>query len=265
MKYLYTSTGKLFGEIKYSKEIFTSYKKHFHSMFSLSFVEKGMIRIEYAKDTHIILDHNSIAIFNPNQSHCTQNINAIGYYTLYLNYDWCMNIQKELFLENQIYIPVDKYIINNQQISTISMNIYNDLLANNNSYEKELKSIIKKIFKKDCKVKNTYLINDTQHIVNLIQDYIYAHLSEQLSTEDIANYFGYDKSYLIRLFKKKIGITPQNFIINERVHKAKELFKRYEYSTLLELALDVGFYDQSHFNRNFKKIFATNPGHYMMT
>jgi len=262
MKYLYTKKGKLFGEIKYNKDVFTNYKKHFHCMLSLSIIEKGKLTVEYDTSDNVILQNNSIAIFNPNQLHCTTNIDAAGYYTLYLNIDWCKDIQNELFLDKKIFIPINKHIITYQKINMTIINIYNDISKNNNNYEEKFKNIIKNIFIKYCNTNDSSFIKNNNYVVYLMKKYIYNNLHEQLSINDISNYLGYDKSYLIRLFKKEIGITPQIFIINEKVHKAKELIKMQKNVTLLELALDAGFYDQSHLNRNFKKIFAINPKYY---
>ena len=91
MKILYTKENKIFGEIKYIKNIFTDYKMHFHHMLSFGIIEKGSLSIKY-KNNNTVLSPNSIAIFNPYQSHQTKNINAIDYYTIYLDIDWCKKI-----------------------------------------------------------------------------------------------------------------------------------------------------------------------------
>ncbi|WP_414733231.1 helix-turn-helix domain-containing protein [Acetobacterium carbinolicum] len=69
------------------------------------------------------------------------------------------------------------------------------------------------------------------------------------------------KYYLIREFKKTIGLSPHRFQIQNRIRKAQHLLQNG--STVTETALAMGFYDQSHFIKYFKKIVGITPTEYM--
>lgn len=254
MKILYTKENQIFGEIKYIKNIFTDYKMHFHYMLSFGIIEKGSLGIIY-KNNNTVLSPNSIAIFNPYQSHQTKNINATGYYTIYLDIDWCKKIQSELFLNSSNFIPLSTSKVDNDKI----LRLCQDILSTDNKYKyiEQLINIIKNIFL-------NYSYNNVEKnkictLSNQIKQYIHSNINFKISINNIANDLGYNKSYLIRLFKKETGITPQNFIINQRINMAKKQLNKFKQTSLTTIAYDNGFYDQSHFNRNFKKIFATTP------
>lgn len=59
------------------------------------------------------------------------------------------------------------------------------------------------------------------------------------------------------MFKKEFGLTPHNFIINHRINKAYELIINGK--EISQASLEVGFNDQSHFTRNFKKLYGYTP------
>ncbi|NPA59618.1 MAG: helix-turn-helix transcriptional regulator [Epsilonproteobacteria bacterium] len=104
--------------------------------------------------------------------------------------------------------------------------------------------------------------SEEKEIIRKIKIYITNHCHESLSVEEVASYIGYDKSYLIRLFKKEVGITPQHYILNEKVNFAKDLLSYSKINSLSHISVDAGFFDQSHFNRNFKSHFGTSPKKY---
>jgi AraC-like DNA-binding protein len=66
--------------------------------------------------------------------------------------------------------------------------------------------------------------------------------------------------YFHRIFSKTIGITPQNFINALRLRKAKELLENC--SSLSQVALESGFYDQAYFTKQFKKHYGITPTKY---
>jgi len=84
----------------------------------------------------------------------------------------------------------------------------------------------------------------------------------KLYLDDIANNIGYNKEYIIRIFKNEFGLTPHAFLMNEKVNYAKNLLDNSKDKSICDIAVDIGFYDQSHFTKLFKKSFATTPKRY---
>ncbi len=68
------------------------------------------------------------------------------------------------------------------------------------------------------------------------------------------------KYHLIRKFKKEIGITPHQFLIQVRVRNAQKEIAAGE--RLIDAAIDNGFYDSSHFDKYFQKIVGIPPSEY---
>ena len=67
--------------------------------------------------------------------------------------------------------------------------------------------------------------------------------------------------YLIREFKKRFGLTPHQYQMQNRVRKAQHLLL--EGRSIAEVALITGFCDQSHFDRWFRKMLGITPSDYI--
>ncbi|MDR0579050.1 MAG: AraC family transcriptional regulator [Campylobacteraceae bacterium] len=112
----------------------------------------------------------------------------------------------------------------------------------------------------------TKLVNNTCNnifIKNNIVDYLIRYLEDNYNSDIklnwLANKLGYSKYYILHLFKEKVGISLHQYIIQLRIKKAKRKNKS---NNLLGIALESGFFDRSHFIKNFKKYEGITPKEY---
>jgi AraC family transcriptional regulator len=91
--------------------------------------------------------------------------------------------------------------------------------------------------------------------------YIQAHLTQDISIQDITQHLDISPYYFSRWFKQAMGIPPYQYVIQQRVERAQELL-RHSTLSLSEIALQCGFNSQSHFNRHFKKQVGITPQQY---
>jgi AraC-like DNA-binding protein len=78
--------------------------------------------------------------------------------------------------------------------------------------------------------------------------------------EELAERAGMSRFALVRAFAREVGIPPHTYQIHLRVQRARELIAGG--SSLSEVSLEVGFTDQSHLNRHFKRLIGITPGLY---
>ena len=69
------------------------------------------------------------------------------------------------------------------------------------------------------------------------------------------------KSYFLRLFRRYMGTTPYNYLVNFRITQAKELLVLTDHS-VSEIAQKVGFRDASNFSTRFAKATGQSPLQY---
>jgi AraC family transcriptional regulator len=89
-------------------------------------------------------------------------------------------------------------------------------------------------------------------------EYIQDQLDTDLTVSGIAQAVGISPYYFTRLFKESTGRSPHQYVIEARVRKAKELLISGKF-TIGEAAFRVGFVDQSHLTRHFKRVFGLPP------
>jgi AraC family transcriptional regulator len=89
-------------------------------------------------------------------------------------------------------------------------------------------------------------------------DYIQAHLDENLSLSAIATQLGMSHYYFCHLFKRSTGMSPHQYLIQQRLEKAKHLLKQPKLS-ITWIALECGFANQSHFAKCFRQDTGMNP------
>ena len=91
-----------------------------------------------------------------------------------------------------------------------------------------------------------------------VMAYIEAHLAENIGISELAACVGFSTSYFTEQFKQATGYAPHQYLLKRRVERALELFTTSRL-TVAEVAQLVGFYDQSHLIRHFKRIVGVSP------
>jgi AraC family transcriptional regulator len=92
-------------------------------------------------------------------------------------------------------------------------------------------------------------------------DYINAHSAHNPSLREIAQTVQMSPYYFSRLFKKSTGLTPHQYLIKCRTEQAKRLLKTTNLS-IANIAAQVGFVDQSHLTRHFKRQVGVLPSQF---
>lgn len=103
-------------------------------------------------------------------------------------------------------------------------------------------------------------INHDLEKVAPILEYIRAHLSEPLTIDSIASHFFLSKYYLCHIFKPATGFGVMDYVIHCRILRARELLRNG--MRVQETGETVGFRNNEHFIRTFKKLTGTSPKRY---
>jgi AraC-like DNA-binding protein len=89
-------------------------------------------------------------------------------------------------------------------------------------------------------------------------DYIQANYQSHITIDGIAKNLGIDRRYFSRIFTKYIGVSPQKYLVDYRLEKAKMLMSTGAYS-VSEVAASVGYDDIFAFSKIFKKKYGVPP------
>lgn len=97
-----------------------------------------------------------------------------------------------------------------------------------------------------------------RHKLTQVLEYIQTYLDREIKLADLAALVGMSQSYFCRSFKRSMGIAPYQYILQQRVERAKQLLRQNELS-IAQIALMCGFKNQSQLTTLFRKLTGITP------
>jgi len=239
MKYYKSDEYKI--EFVFTENSMISYGKHNHiSIYAVGLVLDGAISLERAGEKYECVK-DDLFIIPPYEVHATSLCDVMHtMVTLCIGVDLIKNYDLEkakTILKDLADKLVCDDVLNHMQVEayTDALEMVYGMYRNNNIEYREVISYTKEIIEK--------------------------HPETDIKLDDLSHEIFVSKYYLIREFKKEIGLSPHNFQIQNRIRKAQKLLEGGLNAT--ETAINTGFYDQSHFIKYFKKIVGITPSEYI--
>ncbi len=94
--------------------------------------------------------------------------------------------------------------------------------------------------------------------LRLVKEFINDNLEQDLTLSEISEVADLSHFHFARSFRKTMGVTPQQYITNLRIEKAKNLLS-HSNLPIVEVGFQTGFKNQSHFTTLFRKITSFTP------
>jgi AraC family transcriptional regulator len=91
-----------------------------------------------------------------------------------------------------------------------------------------------------------------------VKEFISTKISSDITISELAAVAGLSKFHFVRAFKDAVGLSPYQYVLSERVHRARGLLSKCDLS-VADVALAVGFHDAAQLNRVFRKLVGVTP------
>ncbi|MEC5171834.1 AraC family transcriptional regulator [Chryseobacterium nepalense] len=166
---------------------------------------------------------------------------------------------------SQWNIELDEYFLfNNQSLASATNNIMRIAMDDNSQKDImadfALKELLIRLMQTQARSMVEKNIAKNRSRISFAVDYIRKNLHQKLSIESIAKLAYVSKSNFFRMFKDELGTSPNEFILQERISRAKELLK--SRNSIKETAFQTGFSDTNYFTRVFKQLVGVTPKNY---
>lgn len=224
---------------------------HKHDTFNITLILKNTFTTQLVSKK-LAAPTGSIAITHPFEIHATpcEDQFGVSFFTFYISPDAMIHLNDG----KPIYFA-DK-TINDPQLFRQLFALTQESFKGNELFEERLKNTLALLIRKYSQE-----LIFTEKTTTLFQDFLADFdLRSTFSLEQTAQQFGLNKYKFLRLFKQETGLTPTNYLLHQRIEKGKTLIK--ENYDLTEVAIACGFYDSSHFHRNFQKFTGITPSTY---
>ncbi len=93
-----------------------------------------------------------------------------------------------------------------------------------------------------------------------VLDYINHNINKDITIDELSNIFYFDKTYIMKRFKKEIGVSIHDYINRVRILNSLSLYRYDNY--ILSIALSNGFNSIEYYSEMFRKIIGVNPYKY---
>ncbi|WP_311028695.1 AraC family transcriptional regulator [Mesorhizobium koreense] len=227
------------------------FNPHLHSTHSIVLLKSGAARIQSARWSKVV-GAGDVFFFNPFEVHAAESVQAPAEYeTLYPSQEFIAGCVAERNAGDTIIIQTD--VISRSRQTRELAEVLSAPVADGGAIEEALRNILQA-----CTVSTDSPALCAKSVAFRACRFIKDNCSRAMRTNDLANKMGLHRSHFIRAFKKETGIAPQNYIRQVRVAKAHDLICAG--LDLSEVAQIVGFCDQAHLSREFKKVFGVPPG-----
>ena len=94
-----------------------------------------------------------------------------------------------------------------------------------------------------------------------IKELVHAKLEDDLSLDEMAQSVGLSTAHFARMFRKSTGETPHQFVLRQRVERAKAMLRAPD-ARVLDVAVACGFKTQQHFAQVFRDVWGVSPTEY---
>lgn len=240
------------------------FRRHVHDKFCIGIVEEGA-RVICQGATSTIIPENAIFVINPGAVHaCKPQEEEHSYFIVCVDAAYMKAIASQIS-GKACTVPYFKNILVLDTELGAGMRRFLSLVENPGSAlatESVLISFLSRLILRHGH-ESSGACNAGVHagaIQNVCQ-YIRTHYAQDLSLSRLSSVACLSPFYFQRLFLKTTGMSPHDYLIQVRIKKARDLLSQGH--DIVDVALDTGFVDQSHFTRSFKRAMGITPGSYI--
>lgn len=242
-----------------------SFNKHFHEEFCFGVVESGQLEFNY-RGTKVTANKGIINLCNPGEVHDGFTKTGWAYRMFYVAPRLMKEISSEISGKHND-IPFFKEGIIEDKLMSKRLVSLHKLMSDEQVFiiekEEQFLKVVADFIKKHA---DSYIpiavLTPSKTIIQKAISYINDNLSEEFLVSDLAELTGFSLFHFIRSFKKEMGLTPKEYIIQQRINMAVALIQKESRLPLNQIALECGFYDQSHMNKYFKLYKGITPSIY---
>ena len=237
------------------------FERHWHESFSVGVTRSGVQSFRAAGSVHHSTQRKIIC-FNPGVAHDGQagSADGFGYSMVYIDTDVVARWATEAGLPpGGIYIR--QPLISDDATApklTAAFKSTGQPGESLRAYALLSSAVVQLLCRHGGRVQHDAIIDRAPVWIGQVREYLHAHFADDVTVEQLSAVANVSRVHLTRTFTEAQGIPPHAYLNTLRINAAKDLM-RHSNIALADVALEVGYADQSHFCRRFKGSASTTP------
>jgi AraC family transcriptional regulator len=167
----------------------------------------------------------------------------------------CFNIEPQYAVSDPHVVALVLHMRDEIQAGCPTGKLYGEALS------MALAARLRALYSRDTASVSRYRLGLSPMQIRRVREYIRKNLASNIGLVELAHQVNLSPHYFAMLFKHALGIPPHRYVLQERIREAQRKLAVGRMS-ISELALNLGFSDQSHFSRAFRKVTGTTPKRY---
>ena len=249
-------------EAHHFKGIMQKFPNHFHEYYVIGFIESGQRRLS-CKNKEYIIGPGDILMFNPLDNHTYEQIDhkTLDYRSINIKIEVMKGLVEEITGNGYLPCFIIPVAYRSEQVELLK-ELHKMIMENEEGFGKEEACylLIEQLIGEYAKPYEDVKADPVHTGIEKVCEYLESNLSERITLDDLSSISSINKYSLLRSFTKIKGITPYCYLETIRVNESKRLLEIG--MEPLEVAIQTGFSDQSHFINFFKKFIGLTPKQY---
>ena len=251
-------------ESRYAEDSSACYGMHSHPTVSIGLVVSGHSIIEVNKREYQI-KAGDIVMFNPEQPHMCNPVPGTkwSYHMIYFDSAWWDEAVKNVADDTKnrrFQVPILRDVKLCVELCRINRRFF-DVRDRHDLNEIEISLIMwVNNFMSALEPCDMSEVEAAPKWIAQVQTYLEEHFDQTVKLEELCHLSGVPVTQLIRKFKRHCGLTPYAYLQNYKINRARDLLAAGQ--EISDVAYQLGFADQSHLHRLFKRLVASTPKGY---
>ncbi len=241
---------------------------HFHDEFQIGFSAEGYLE-NIRRGAKEIIAPNRLYFIQPGEIHAENAIikEALHLHFVFINQRLMDEITAESANRKHIDVSFTNFLIENKFLNKLLLDKFKTLVSSLENGRSKLEQTGNLFDFIECAASKSIgeAVETRKNVVEkklvkVVKEYLSENLSENVSLDTLSQETHTSKFHLLRQFKRETGLTIHRYLIQLRICQAKEFLKSGK--SISQTAFELGFNDQAHFSKCFKRFTSQTPGQF---
>ncbi len=251
-------------ELLHATYVTHTFAPHIHEGYAIGIIEHGAEQFKYRGSNHVA-PAGSIVIINPGEVHTGESATEHGwtYRMLYPSTELLQRAVSDIVGRERAIPFFAETVVHDPEIMAEISLTHCALEEQSSALEREsrlLWTLAHLIVRYADDHPHIQLLTKEHTGIQRVRSYLDEHYAENVSLEHLAAIALLSPFHLLRSFRNQVNLPPHAYQMQVRIMRARQMLRAG--MPCVDTALAVGFADQSHFTKHFKRIMGVPPGLY---